>query len=223
MNKHYLKPILFFFALVCVKNSVAQKSMAFDAGQMFSTFSFKNDVGEKEKDFSNNITGCYSLSYQDSLLMKGMFYRAGLSMRKAGASIIYKGMGINWNLQYVDANGGIGYMLSKNRFNPYLYIGPYFGYMIKGNQTIGTYASDIVKSKSMRTTDLGVFFSPGFKVTLSDYLSVYTEGKYMLGLKNIETSSGQKLYNRGFSINLGVAVTITKYETKERRKVLGVF
>jgi len=217
MKNLFFKSILLFFALFFVKHSTAQKSMAFDAGQMFSTFSFTNDVGEKQKDFSHNISGCYSLSYQDSLLMKGMFYRAGLSMRKAGASMILDGMDINWNLQYVDANVGIGYMLSKNRFNPYLYIAPYFGYMLKGNQTIGTYAGDIVKSKSMQTTDLGVFFSPGLKVTLSDYLSIYTEGKYMLGLQNIETTSGQKTYNRGFSINLGVAITLTKLTDGNKR------
>jgi hypothetical protein len=222
MKRHYSKALLLFFTLIFVRHSDAQKnkSMNFDVGQMYSKFSFKDDLGTKEKDLSYIVGGSYSLGYQAEI-SKGVFVRGGLGMRKAGATMLLDGMDITWNLQYLTANVGIGYAYNIKRFNPYVCIAPYAGYLLNGNQKIGTYSTDIKKEKSMKTSDFGICFSGGLKVTLSDYLAVYTEGKYMFGLQNIETTAGQKLYNRGFSINLGVAVSITQYGAPEKQKTLG--
>ncbi len=224
MRNQILQSIFIFFALLFVKQSTAQKCATFDAGQAFTTFRFKDSEGNKEKNLSTAISGCYSFSYQDTILKQGLFfpedglfYRVGLSMRKAGASMVSEALGANWNLQYVDLNGGLGYMYNKWRLKPYFYLSPYFAYMIKGTQTNGPLAYDIKQSKSMKTTDFGLLLAPGAKVTLSDYISIYSECKYNVGLQNIETTSEEKSYNRGFSINIGVAVTITKLEAGNKR------
>ena len=209
MKLHYLKSILLFPILFFVIHSTAQSNLTFDAGQVFSTFKYTDAQGEQEKGFSNNISGCFSLGYRYEHF-NGLFIRANLGMRKAGASIIFDETPVNWNIQYADANLGLGYMINKWRLKPYFSVAPYFGYMLKANQTIGPDTYDIMQNKSINTTDYGLLFSPGFKIALSNIISFYAEYKYILGLQNLEKSD-QKSYNRGFSINLGISVAIIKY------------
>ncbi|MES2287855.1 MAG: outer membrane beta-barrel protein [Bacteroidota bacterium] len=209
MKLHYLRSILLFPILFFVIHSSAQSNVTFDAGQVFSTFKYTDAQGEEEKDFSNNISGCFSLGYQ-YVLNNGLFIRANAGMRKAGASIVFDETNVKWNIQYADANLGLGYMLNKWRLKPYFSVSPYFGYMLKADQTIGPDTYDIMQNKSIKTTDYGLFFSPGFKIALSNLVSFYAEYKYILGLQNLEKSD-QKSFNRGFSINLGVSVAIIKY------------
>ena len=187
--------------------------VSFDAGQVFSTFKFIDSQGKK-KIFTNNITGCYSLGLQYAY-KNGIFIPIYLGMNKAGASMIYNGMKVNWNIQYVNADIGIGYMTNKRKFTlkiegkvikPYFSISPYFGYMLKGSQTIGPDAYDIKQNKSMKIIDFGLNFSSGLKIALSKYFAIYAEYKYIFGLQNIELSSVQKTYNRAYSFNLGVAI-----------------
>ncbi|MES2140472.1 MAG: outer membrane beta-barrel protein [Bacteroidota bacterium] len=209
MKLHYLKSILLFPVLFFVMQSTAQSNVTFDAGQVFSTFKFTDALGDKEKSLSNNISGCFSLGYQ-YVLNNGLFIRVNAGMRKAGASMVVDETNINWNIQYADMNLGLGYMLNKWRLKPYFSASPYFGYMLKADQTIGPDTYDIMESKSIKTTDYGLFFSPGFKIALSNLVSFYAEYKYILGLQNLEKSN-QKSFNRGFSINLGVSIALIKY------------
>lgn len=209
MKLHFLRSILLFPILFFVIQSTAQSNVTFDAGQVFSTFKFTDTLGVQEKDLSNNISGCFSLGYQ-YVLNNGLFIRANAGMRKAGASMVVDETNINWNFQYADANMGLGYMFNKWRLKPYASVSPYFGYMLKASQTIGPDTYDIKQNKSIKTTDYGLFFSPGFKLALSNLVSFYAEYKYILGLQNLEKSE-QKSFNRGFSINLGVSVAIIKY------------
>lgn len=226
MNIQFFKSIiivLFFFFLPFGERwggfSYAQSSVSFDAGQAFTTYKFVSSQGTNENDFTKNISGCFSLGYQNTW-DNGLFIRINAGMRKAGASLIYNEMNVNWNVQYADANVGLGYIIKKWRFKPYLSASPYFGYMLRAYQTIGQDTYDIMKNNSMQTTDYGVFFTPGFKVTVSNYFAFYAEYKYILGLQNLEKSSDQKSYNAGFSVSLGVSYTFIKYNYVTSQKHL---
>lgn len=198
------------------KNSMEQPTLTFDAGQVFSTFKFIDSKGNKLKEFTHNRGFGFSLGYRYPL-PNGLFIRINTGLRKAGASMIYEGSNVNWNIQYADANIGLGYMYPKSYspfkgweggIKPYFSISPYWGYMLKGNQLIGVFNYDIKEIKSMKATDVGLFFSPGLKLSVSKSIAFYTEYKYILGLKNLETTTDKKSYNRGWTINLGVAVTV---------------
>jgi hypothetical protein len=142
-----------------------------------------------------------------------LFIRINTGLRKAGASMIYEGSNINWNIQYADANIGLGYMYNKWRIKPYFSVSPYLGYMLKANQLIGAFNYNIKEIKSMKTTDFGLFFSPGLKIAVSKSIAFYAEYKYILGLKNLETVADKKSINRGWAINLGVVVTVESLKT----------
>lgn len=209
MNFNLLNFIFFSLPLFLTTSSIAQSRVTFDAGQVFSNYKFIDAEGNTENKFTNNIGGCFSLGYQYAL-NNGLFIRANIGMRKAGASIIINETNVTWEVQYADANLGLGYMVNKWRVKPYISASPYFGYILNAHQTIGPDTYDIKKNKSMKTSDYGVFFSPGVKVDLSNVIAFYAEYKYILGLQNLE-SSEQKSFNRGFSINLGISVTIIRY------------
>ena len=209
MKLQFLKFTLLFTVLFFAAPANAQSNATFDAGQVFSSFKYTDAQGVQEKGFSNNISGCFSLGYQ-YVQNNGLFFRANIGMRKAGASMIFNETNVTWNLQYADANLGLGYMINKWRLKPYLSVSPYFGYMLKANQAVGPDTYDIMQNKSIKTTDYGLFFSPGLKIALSNIISFYAEYKYIMGLQNLEKSN-QKSYNRGFSINLGISVAIIKY------------
>ena len=198
------------YLLEMVKPQITQSAITFDVGEVFSTFKFIDNQGNKTN-FTNNITGCFSLGYQ-YINKNGLFILTNIGIRKAGASLAYGRLNIDWTMQYADANIGIGYMLNKRRVKPYFSASPYFGYMLKGNQIIGLDNLDIREQKSMKTTDFGLYFSPGFKIALSNYVACTAQYNYILGLQNLETSTGQKTYNRAYSFNLGVSITIEKYK-----------
>lgn len=198
------------------KNSMERPTLTFDAGQVFSTFKFIDSKGNKLKEFTHNRGFGFSLGYRYPL-PNGFFIHANTGLRKAGASMIYEGSNVNWNIQYADANIGLGYIYPKSYspfkrgeggIKPYFSISPYWGYMLKGNQLIGVFNYDIKEIKSMKATDVGLFFSPGLKIALSKSIAFYAEYKYILGLQNLETSTDKKSTNRGWAINLGVAVTV---------------
>jgi hypothetical protein len=190
---------------------VAQSSIAFDAGQTFSKFKYSDGQGAI-KDFKYNINGCFGLGYQ-YVAPNGLFIRAGVGMRKGGASLEYNETTVEWKLQYLDVNAGIGYMLNRWRAKPYLTVSPFFAYLLKGEQFIGISKYDILANKSIAGHDFGVCFAPGLKVEVSNTFSFYTEFRQLTGLQNLETDSGtgQKSYNRGFSVHLGIAIALIRY------------
>ena len=213
MNISLLKNIILFPVLFITIHSSSQSNVTFDAGQMFSTFKFIDAQGNQEKNLTNNITGCFSLGYQYEQ-NNGLFVRANVGMRKAGASMVFDETNVNWNMQYADVSLGLGYILNKWRLKPYFSASPYFGYLLKADQTIGPDKYDIKQKKLIKTSDFGVFLSPGVKIAVSNLISIYAEYKYILGLQNLETSD-QKSFNRGFSARPGNPVGVGDLPTGE--------
>lgn len=209
MHKHLYSLFITFIGLLCAIPVGAQSSVNLEAGQVFSTFKYIDSQGNKDNTYSYNVLSTYSLGYQ---LTKenGFFIRANIGMRKAGANLVYNNINYIWTMQYTDLKAGIGYQLSKWRIRPSVAVLPYYAYLLDANQTINADNFDIKNNKSIKGSDFGVIITPGFSVLLSNYISIYAEYNYILGLQNIETAKEEQLYNRGFSLNFGVALNITK-------------
>ncbi len=186
---------------------IAQSIITFDASQVFSTFKYIDSQGNKLKDLERNVTTATSVGYH-YLLPNGLFIRVNTGTRKAGASFVYNETIVSWDVQYMDANVGLGYIHNKWKFKPYFSASPYFAYMLKANQTIGFDNYDIKKDKSVSTSDFGIFLSPGVRMALAKRISLYAEYKYILGLQDIEKSATETLFNRGFSFHLGLSLAI---------------
>lgn len=209
--------------LVDTKPNAAQSYLNLDGAQVFSTFKFSTKNGNQDIPSAVNSTYSYTtgssfgLSYAH-IKPNGLFTLAGISMRKAGSSMIYKNVNFIWNMQYIDIKAGIGYQLNKWRLKPYAAVLPYYAYLLDAKQSNGSNNLNIINS--VKNKDLGAFFSLGFKAAISPYLLIYSEYNYILGLQNIETTIDQYLYNRGFSIKLGIALRLTDFLTPEKELVI---
>ena len=202
MKKFRIIGILLGF-MACAIAVNAQSGLAVDVSQMYTTFKFTDSQGTKlNGDYSGVFSGAYGASYR--LVTSGGFMlnvRAG--MRKAGATMVYDNMSYKWDLQYVDGRLGLGYMYTSSEIRPYFMVSGYFGYLVRGFQTINNENFDIRDSKAINNLDYGVIASPGVQFELSKVSSVFAEFNYLMGLANIDNDASQKASNIGYGLTVG--------------------
>jgi hypothetical protein len=207
------KFLLFVLGFLSSTAAMAQSSLTIDASQQSSNFKFVDSQGTADTSYLPAYTGAYSLGYRFAT-EGGLLVRANLGMRNAGATMIYDDANYLWDLQYADVKLGAGYMLNTARFKPYVTVSGYYAYLLKANQTQGSMNYDMVKGGELKRNDYGVIASPGLQVMLSEFISVYSEFSYVMGLQNIEpqkvenTTSVQEGYNRAYGLTLGLSFTI---------------
>ncbi len=187
---------------------IAQSNFTIDASQVFSNFKFVDSNNNIDKSYTGNYSGAYNLGYQ-YISDGGLLIRTGIGMRKGGATMIYDGANYNWSLQYASFNLGGGYIYGDGLFKPYLTVAGYFGYLLKANQRINNQDFDIVNLNEIQKIDYGIIGSLGTQISLSEYISAYTEFSYLMGLQNIETNTnGQQSYNISYMLTLGLVFSI---------------
>lgn len=208
-NKLIIRLVLVSIAFIAFESvSLAQNSsITIDASQNMTNFKFTDSRGEVDDSYKPNFSGSYNLGYRYNTDF-GLFAGIKLGMRNAGASLIYDDANYSWNLQYVDTKIDIGYMHSFDKFSAYLAVSPYFGYMLRATQTLNHQDYDIINSGDLEKVDYGLFISPGVNFQINDYVSVYSQFNYMIGLQNLETIEGQESKNTLMGLSLGLAFDI---------------
>lgn len=195
----------------------AQSSITIDASQQITNFVFTDGSGLQDNTYmmfgEDNIykpvySGAYSFGYS-YLLDFGLFIKANVGMRNAGATMVYDETNYKWELQYLQGKIGAGYAYDLGLFNPYIAVTGYYGSLIKANQRINNEDFDIIDSGSIQKNDFGLNIPIGVRIDASEYVSVYTEASYLMGLRNIETSdNGQNAKNVGYMFTLGLSFAI---------------
>ncbi|MES2286880.1 MAG: outer membrane beta-barrel protein [Bacteroidota bacterium] len=205
---------MILLGLFFTKPVAAQHYVNLEGAQVYSTFKFSSKISDKDQIFTDNpayartVVSAFGLVYEYEH-SNGLFVLGGVGMRKAGSSLVFNNIDYIWKMQYVDVKAGIGYQFNKWRIKPYAAVAPYYASLLNANQTVGQKSYDIKAGKFIKKYDLGFFLAIGFKATISKQISIFTEYNYILGLKNIETTADQYLYNRGFSIKVGLSLNIT--------------
>lgn len=187
--------------------SMAQSSITIEASQNITNFKFINSLGEQDKNYSVNYSGGYALGYKYNL-ENGMYFPLKVGMRSAGASYVYDDANYTWSLQYFEARIGMGYNYKFEKLGVHFSATGYYGYLLKANQRLNNEDFDIRNSGEITKSDLGVFFSPGVNYQANDFINVYLDLNYMLGLGNLETDPDQKSTNYLFGGTLGLAFSI---------------
>lgn len=205
---------MIFLGLFFTKPLIAQHYVNIEGAQVYSTFKFSSEISDQDQIFADNqayahtVVGAFGLVYEYEH-SNGLFLLGGIGIRKAGASLVFNNIDYIWKMQYIDLKAGIGYQFNKWRIKPYGAVSPYYASLLNANQSVGQKSYDIKAGKFIKKNDLGLFLAIGFKATISKQISIFTEYNYILGLKNIETTADQYLYNRGFAIKLGLSLNIT--------------
>ncbi len=213
---NYLFLITIVSGLFILPNkTTGQTGITMDASQQMTSFKFTNSVGEIDNSYSPIFSGSYDVGYAHFLDF-GLYFNAAVGMRNAGATMSVDNTNLRWDFQYAQGKLGIGYMYELGRINPYLGISGYYARLLNANQRVNDPTReninyDLLDAGMITEQDYGVIITPGFRIAASDYISVYTEFEYLMGLQNIEPGeSDQKAINAGYSLTLGLSFTIAK-------------
>lgn len=214
MKKIYINLLVVGLITVLNFNASAQSRITFEASQMMTRFNFIDSQGTKDISYSFKLSNAYHIGYRYDL-DNGLYFQPNIGMRKAGATRIYDETNYDWNFQYFDFRAGIGYMYDLGGVNIYLTASPYFAYLLTANQSLNNENFDIIASKNIKRGDLGLFLSPGTQFKLSNSMSVGVQLDYMLGFKNIETSTnGQKATNSAYGLSVGLSFSLSTFANK---------
>ena len=207
MKKKITLSLVALLTVTSFSISFAQSSITIDASQNITNFSFTDSDGNRDEAYNPAFSGSYSLGYRYTTDF-GLFGGIKLGMRNAGASLVHNDTDHEWRLQYADVRLDIGYLYNFDKLGVFLTASPYLGYLLRASQTINNKSYDIIESGELETIDYGVFIAPGVNYEINDYISVYSQFNYMLGLQNIETREDQVSNNTLMGLTLGLAFTI---------------
>jgi len=212
-----MKKIAIFSILTFISMFVlGQNSFSIYFAQTYSKFKFIDSDGVQDESLSFDINYSYGVNYSKAY-KTGLLLRPELCYKNFGAISSVNNERLEWSLNYLDVNFGIGYIFNKWDIQPYFGISPYFAYLYKADQIIGNTYFDMLENKSILKFDFGLNEFLGIKYVISDMVSLFFEMRNSTGLHqlepNIEISESQKLYNRAVSIGFGLSFSIYKYKT----------
>ncbi len=209
--------VAFILLFSAVSDANAQSSITVEASQSITNFIFVNSEGtqeasyfilDSENEYKPVYSGAYHFGYMYTLEM-GMFFSVDIGMRKAGATMVYDAANYQWDLRYIQGRIGMGYVFDLGMVNPYLSVTGYYSNLLQANQRINNEDFDIMNNGSIETSDYGVYVSPGARIDASEFMSVYLEISYLMGLQNIEAgNTGQEAFNVANPFTLGLSFTI---------------
>ena len=180
------KTLLTLITLSLSFAAIAQHHLHLKSGFSFTSFVFKDSKSLKTKDLNHVFNNYTAISY-DSHLAKRHILRAELGFRQAGAKAILDQTKYEWKFNYLDLN--VAYLfkfLGNEKYSLNIGTGPYLGFLINGEQSIGETYYNVKKERAINTVDLGLTFLTNAEFKVAENISVTLEYRYGLGLLNIE-------------------------------------
>ena len=186
----------------------SQNKIGVSFGQMYSTFRFKDSEGNIE-DLKYTIKYGYGVTWQQEIL-ESLFVEGSLSYYGKGATSTLGVQKLDWSLHYVNVSINAVYKMTIGRLTPHGGAGLYYGRLLKAEQFIGSDYFDLIETDYIRKSDFGANLFAGIGYDYSDYGSVFVRLNETIGLLQLEKdeTATQRMFNRTFSIQLGLFFTI---------------
>ena len=205
------KLILFCFTCCATAHVIAQDNVSVFYAPTSSTFKYTDSQGNKDPNMRYQIRPSFGVNYS-KVFNSGIFIRPEMGYQNLGAVSLLNDQKIDWSLQYLDLNFGCGYMMHLGPILPYVGIAPYISYLYNGKETFGTTVYDLLGADGFNQTDYGFNVFAGIKFQVSEYFSLFAEGRNTTGLVQLEKNSvsgqNEKTYNRAVSIHFGISFNI---------------
>lgn len=203
------------FALLSFQMAVAQprSCLTIEGHQTFPNFRFISENDKDNNGYRNKIDRAFNIGYQYDW-RQGFTLGADIGMYNAGATKKIDNLNYIWDLQYVRAKLNLGYVVNHLIVKPFVLVSPYYGYLAKASQLAGTSDYDLKEGGELSTSDFGIVATIGGKVRLSHLMQTFAAYNHNIGLLNIESNPGQKLYNRGFSLSFGLEFDVENNAAK---------
>ena len=203
--------ILFSLTIISVysfSQGLTLKQICVVGGKNVSTFLFRDSEGNKDKTL--DMTSLNSFGINASWMNEKSTLRPELLFRQAGAKSDVNGLPLSWKMNYLDLNMGYLYAILKTeRFSisPGLALG--FGYLLNGEQYIGTMRYSLLETRSLSRYDFTAQGMSQFKVQLSEDINLSLEYRIGMSVLQIEKDvTAQKTHNVFQSALLGIGFSI---------------
>lgn len=210
-------PLLLFSAQSVL---FAQNNISLQYMPTLATFKYTDSQGDADPNmrsaFKSSVGASYTHTYNS-----GFFIRPEIGAKNMGATSALNNAKLDWSLNYLDFNLGIGYIKYIKALAPYIGASPYISYLYKARQTVGTTYYDLISNKGLKQNDIGINLFAGLRFRTSEIISLFVEVRNSMGLTQLEASAAnsgsEKLYNRAVSFQLGMSFTLLpKYVAKRR-------
>jgi hypothetical protein len=205
--KKILAIALLIFGVITIN---AQNYISINFNQNFSTFRFK-DSGGNVTDLAYTVKYGYGASFQ-RVFNNQFFVEGFLAYNIKGANSTLEGELLDWSFHYLNAGGNAGYRLNFGKLYPFGGAGIYYGRLLRADQLIGTTYYNLMSTGNVKKNDFGLNLFAGLEYEYSSNGSVFTRINESVGLLQLEKGENvtQKMFNRTFSIQLGLKFTIEK-------------
>ncbi len=200
--------LIFLTAFISLEVS-AQDKIGISFSQNFSTFRF-TDSGTAY-DLAYTIKYGYGASFQ-RVFASNVFAEGFLAYNVKGANSTAEHELVDWSFHYFNAGANAGYRFSLGNFYPLAGAGLYYGYLIRADQFFGETYFNLISEGDIKRNDFGINIFAGAEYEYSSSGSAFFRINEALGLMQLEKSENttQEMYNRTFSIQLGLQFIIAK-------------
>jgi len=206
-----MKKILLISALILgsVTVTAQENRVGISFFQNYSKFMFFDSERDRE-DLSFTIKYGYGLSYRKTF-SSPLFVEGMVSYNNKGASSSIDFTRLDWSFHYINADLNFGWKFVLGRIKPQFGAGIYYGRLFKADQAIGTLQYDLMEMNTIKKNDSGVNVFGGLEYEYSDSGSVLFRINESIGLLQLEKeNSSQEMFNRTFSVQLGLLFNINK-------------
>ncbi|MFZ4413648.1 MAG: outer membrane beta-barrel protein [Bacteroidales bacterium] len=204
--------LLFLLTVISIFTIQAQDKIGFSFGQVFSGFKFKDSQGNQDANLSSKINFACLIHYQKEF-KSGIFIKPEISFNNLGAKSSFNHTNLDWDMHYLAINLNAGYIYNKYRFKPYTGIGFYYGYLYNANQLIGSDTYDLLETKAISASDMGLNLSLGVRYDYNYNSAVFLELRNSIGLKQLDNNlngGSKELYNRFSTIQFGIIFNLNR-------------
>ena len=209
MKKHLLLFSLLFALTELTSAQMSADGLTIQGGKNFSSFIFRNDVNQKDEQMAYEMLNTFGVNL--SLVSDRHVLRPEFMFRQAGARSDFEGLPLQWKMNYAEVNFAYLYrILEKGAYTMASGAGLSAGYMLNGEQFIGSQRLSIVEENSMNRFDLGFQLLAHGKAQLSDAFYLQLEYRFGLGITQIENEPDNQrtrniyhgaLLGLGFNLN----------------------
>ena len=199
--------LIVLFLYTCIGISAQDNKLGISFLQNYSTFRYIGSGGNKD-DLNFTVKYGYGLSYQ-KVNAKNFFLEGMLLYNNKGAASTLDLEQLDWSFHYINTRINLGHKFIFGKLYPQVGSGIYFGRLLKADQYIGTAHYDLMAINSVKKNDFGIDIFGGIEYGYSDNGSVFLRLNESIGLLQLEEGdTGQKMFNRTFSVQIGLLFPI---------------
>ena len=196
-------------SIASITFSQKKLSVGIFGGPTYSTFSFVNSQGVDESsnyEFVSQSTFGIQLNIENSKHI----LRPSLGLRQAGAKSTLGTTPMTWSLNYLDLEAAYLYeAIQKKSVGVSIGAGFYGGYLIGGEQTIGTKTYSLNEEEAFNLIDFGARAMTNIRFSITKTMSVFGEYQFGYGLSQIENDeTDQQTRNRNQAIKVGLTIEL---------------